>query len=180
MGSRPEAEGVPQTKKIRGILDGMKKGSIKKMAVLMWFCVACTFGMITYLTSQSIEQTTRLTVNTEKNLPPAVVNPLKQQGLNVNTRQMAHVYEFAVLGFFMALAFYFTRYVNAGYLFLKASVSCLALSFIDQLHKIYVPGRHFDSRDMIFDAMGYLLAIIIVLLGNGLITLSKRKRRPGV
>lgn len=175
MGSGSQEERLPETKKIRGILDSMRK-----LAILMWFCAACTFGIITYLTSQSVEQTTQLTVSTEKNLPPAVVNPLKQQGWNVTTRQMAHVYEFSVLGLFMALAFCFTRYVNAGYVFLRASVSCLALSFVDQLHKIYVPGRHFDSRDMIFDAVGYLLAIVIALLGNGLITRLKRKRRTGI
>ena len=34
----------------------------------------------------------------------------------------------------------------------------------DQVHKIFVPGRHFDMIDLGFDAAGYITAMLLVLL----------------
>ena len=41
---------------------------------------------------------------------------------------------------------------------------CAACSVGDQVHKIFVPGRHFDMIDLGFDAAGYITAMLLVLL----------------
>lgn len=44
------------------------------------------------------------------------------------------------------------------------AVSCAAVSFADQYHKLYVPGRHFDKLDLLLDASGYIPAITCVFI----------------
>lgn len=39
----------------------------------------------------------------------------------------------------------------------------------DQVHKIFVPGRHFDVIDLGFDAAGYVTAMLLVLLAAALV-----------
>lgn len=44
---------------------------------------------------------------------------------------------------------------------------CVACSLFDQIHKVFVPGREFDPRDLLFDATGYLLALAVVAFAAG-------------
>ncbi|MCI7409206.1 MAG: hypothetical protein MSS58_03750 [Collinsella sp.] len=37
------------------------------------------------------------------------------------------------------------------------------------MHKIFVPGRHFDMIDLGFDAAGYVVAMLLVLLAAALV-----------
>ncbi len=43
-----------------------------------------------------------------------------------------------------------------------ALLFCLCVSVIDQIIKIYVPGRHFDWVDLPFDAVGYVCGIVVL------------------
>ena len=43
-------------------------------------------------------------------------------------------------------------------------MACAAVSFADQYHKLYVPGRHFDRLDLLLDASGYIPAITCVFI----------------
>ena len=38
---------------------------------------------------------------------------------------------------------------------------CVAVSLADQTVKIFVPGRHFDNGDFLFDVIGYLSGLLI-------------------
>ena len=46
---------------------------------------------------------------------------------------------------------------------------CAVCSVGDQVHKIFVPGRHFDVIDLGFDATGYVVAMLLVLLVSVLV-----------
>ena len=39
---------------------------------------------------------------------------------------------------------------------------CALCSFFDQVHKIYVPDREFDTVDLYYDAAGYVAAVGII------------------
>lgn len=56
-----------------------------------------------------------------------------------------------------------------------AVVICAAYSLFDQTHKLFVPGREFDPTDLVFDAIGYVLAIGVALLVSR--RLIRRSRR---
>ena len=51
---------------------------------------------------------------------------------------------------------------------------CAACSVGDQVHKIFVPGRHFDVIDLGFDAAGYVTAMLLVLLAAALVRYATR------
>ena len=79
-------------------------------------------------------------------------------------RRFAHIAEFGAVGFFSALsavlllAGAFRRRVLVG----GCLVFCMLNSLLDQLHKLFVPGREFDVIDLGLDAIGYVLAISLV------------------
>lgn len=97
-------------------------------------------------------------------------------GLSV--RQQAHVVEFAIMGGVVALnvlawmSRWAHRCSSRGHIriwrtwlmYALTAVSCAAVSFADQYHKLYVPGRHFDKLDLLLDASGYIPAITCVFI----------------
>lgn len=95
---------------------------------------------------------------------PGLHDPDSGELLGIGIRSWAHFVEFGALGLFVALA---TRRAIAPRLERAAGMSlaiCFACSLLDQLHKLFVPARHFDGFDLVMDAFGYGLAILVVFL----------------
>ena len=94
---------------------------------------------------------------------PGVYDPQAGELFGIGIRRWAHVVEFGVLGLFVAMAacrMLRPRLARAA----GASLAiCLACSLLDQCHKLFVPGRHFDGADLVVDAVGYGLAILVVV-----------------
>lgn len=79
-------------------------------------------------------------------------------------RRFAHIIEFGAVGLFAALSAllllgdrFSLHQLAAGCL-----VFCMLNSLLDQLHKLFVPGREFDVIDLGLDAIGYALAISLI------------------
>ena len=79
-------------------------------------------------------------------------------------RRFAHIIEFGAVGLFVALSAllllgdrFSLHQLAAGCL-----VFCMLNSLLDQLHKLFVPGREFDVIDLGLDAIGYTLAISLI------------------
>lgn len=79
-------------------------------------------------------------------------------------RRFAHIIEFGAVGLFAALSAllllgdrFSLHQLAAGCL-----VFCMLNSLLDQLHKLFVPGREFDVIDLGLDAIGYTLAISLI------------------
>ena len=68
-------------------------------------------------------------------------------------RKLAHIVEYFLLGLSMYPAI---RKV------IPSILICLSISILDQVVKIFVPIRHFDITDMPYDALGYVVGIVIV------------------
>ena len=88
-----------------------------------------------------------------------------------NIRRVAHTVEFFFVGLFSAAAA-----ACLGEHILRVRLRCLLVllfcavcSVGDQVHKIFVPGRHFDVVDLGFDAAGYVTAMVLVLLVAALV-----------
>lgn len=97
---------------------------------------------------------------------------------NVTARQWAHVIEFGALGLAAAAMFLAwlaprgTTKRRVVALYITALVFCAGNSVFDQLHKLFVPGREFDVRDLFLDLAGYAMAVsfvfVIYALGKAL------------
>ncbi len=86
--------------------------------------------------------------------------------MGANIRRVAHTVEFFFVGLFASLvAVCLDKRVSPTRLRCVSVLAfCAVCSVGDQVHKIFVPGRHFDVIDLGFDAAGYIAAILLVLL----------------
>lgn len=98
-----------------------------------------------------------------------------------NIRRVAHTVEFFFVGLFSsaAAACLGERILRTRLRCLLVPLFCVVCSVGDQVHKIFVPGRHFDVVDLGFDAAGYIVAMLLVLLVAMLVTsLARRATHP--
>lgn len=86
--------------------------------------------------------------------------------MGANIRRVAHTVEFFFVGLFASLAAACLGECLscARFRYVLALLFCAVCSVGDQVHKIFVPGRHFDMIDLGFDAAGYVTAMLLVLL----------------
>ena len=91
--------------------------------------------------------------------------------VGTNVRRVAHTVEFFFVGLFASVVVVcFSRRPWSVCVLLF----CAACSVGDQVHKIFVPGRHFDVIDLGFDAAGYVTAMLLVLLAAALVRHATR------
>ena len=91
--------------------------------------------------------------------------------MGANIRRVAHTVEFFFVGLFASLAVVcLDKRVSPTRLWRVSVLAfCVVCSVGDQVHKIFVPGRHFDVVDLGFDAAGYIAAMLLVLLAAALV-----------
>lgn len=91
--------------------------------------------------------------------------------MGANIRRVAHTVEFFFVGLFASLvAVCLDKRVPITRLrCVPVLAFCAVCSVGDQVHKIFVPGRHFDMIDLGFDAAGYVVAMLLVLLAAALV-----------
>ena len=91
--------------------------------------------------------------------------------MGANIRRVAHTVEFFFVGLFASAtaACLGECLPCARFRYVVALLFCAVCSVGDQVHKIFVPGRHFDMIDLGFDAAGYIAAMLLVLLAAVLV-----------
>ncbi len=91
--------------------------------------------------------------------------------MGANIRRVAHTVEFFFVGLFASatVACLGECLPCARFRYVLALLFCAVCSVGDQVHKIFVPGRHFDIIDLGFDAAGYVTAMLLVLLAAVLV-----------
>ena len=96
--------------------------------------------------------------------------------VGTNVRRVAHTVEFFFVGLFASVVVVCLsrRPWSACSRCVPVLLFCAACSVGDQVHKIFVPGRHFDVIDLGFDAAGYVTAMLLVLLAAALVRHATR------
>lgn len=91
--------------------------------------------------------------------------------MGANIRRVAHTVEFFFVGLFASatVACLGECLPCARFRYVLTLLFCAVCSVGDQVHKIFVPGRHFDMIDLGFDAAGYVVAMLLVLLAAALV-----------
>lgn len=86
--------------------------------------------------------------------------------VGANVRRVAHTVEFFFVGLFASVIVvcFSRRPWSVCSRCVPVLLFCAACSVGDQVHKIFVPGRHFDMIDLGFVAAGYITAMLLVLL----------------
>ena len=96
------------------------------------------------------------------------------KGIDHPVRKAAHATEYAILGFFATFAW--NKSKNKGYKrFLVPWLFASIYAATDEIHQLFVPGRHGSIWDVLLDSsgavLGVLAALFIVRIG------SKRKEQ---
>lgn len=96
--------------------------------------------------------------------------------VGTNVRRVAHTVEFFFVGLFASVVVVcFSRCPwSVCSRCVPVLLFCAVCSVGDQVHKIFVPGRHFDVIDLGFDAAGYVTAMLLVLLAAVLVRHATR------
>lgn len=96
--------------------------------------------------------------------------------VGTNVRRVAHTVEFFFVGLFASVIVvcFSRRPWSVCSSCVPVLLFCAACSVGDQVHKIFVPGRHFDVIDLGFDAVGYVTAMLLVLLTAALVRHATR------
>lgn len=96
--------------------------------------------------------------------------------VGTNVRRVAHTVEFFFVGLFASVVVvcFFRRPWSVCSRCVPVLLFCAVCSVGDQVHKIFVPGRHFDVIDLGFDAAGYVTAMLLVLLAAALVRYATR------
>lgn len=96
--------------------------------------------------------------------------------VGTNVRRVAHTVEFFFVGLFASVVVgcFSRRPWSVCSRCVPVLLFCAVCSVGDQVHKIFVPGRHFDVIDLGFDAAGYVTAMLLVLLTAALVRHATR------
>ena len=147
--------------------------------ILLIIPLVLVLAGIIYLSRQSVDDTGNMALRVEQALqkivPPTGKGEIGEPtwaGLTI--RQLAHIAEFAALGLAAGFAVpFFARELSVR-TWAGSVALCAVASFLDQVHKLYVPGRHFDGFDLVLDAGGYVVAVTVAHL-----VLTLTSKAPG-
>lgn len=98
----------------------------------------------------------------------------------VPVRRLGHAGEFFAFGISasMLVIAWSSHKSTIRSMVLVAFGLCMTASLFDQVHKIFVPVRHFDWKDLPFDALGYALAIALTFACCALARALFKRLRP--
>lgn len=133
----------------------------RKPLVISLVFVLITLCILFYLTLQAPDDT--VTFSEKVGHLPVVEDFLNwvSRFVDWSVRQWAHIFEFLIIGMCVSI-FYACAMTNIGTMMVLALLTCVCISLCDQTVRIFIAGRHFDSFDLVLDALGYVSAIGIV------------------
>lgn len=127
----------------------MKSNRVKQIVLVILLLLSVS--LIVFLTTQSSEDTSRLT--------ESLRSRLSLLGLDISFHQLrsfVHLPEFFVIGFLLELLF-----ISVKKKHVFAIITGFILSTADECLRIFVPRREFDFFDLMRDYAGVLLGVVL-------------------
>lgn len=133
------------------------KRSKKAAAVVFWILTAAVMVVIFWFSSENGDDSKEISENVLAVIIEYLGNIVSHNVL----RKIAHFTEYAVLGFCMSGAIYFTFSKNRFYVPL---IPCVLYAVSDEIHQYFVPERACRIFDVFVDSCGSSVGILIFLL----------------
>ena len=148
----------------------------RKPLIISLVFVLITLCILFYLTFQTPDDTVALSERVGH--LPVVDDFLNWVGAFVDwsVRQWAHIFEFLIIGMCVSI-FYAFATKNIGTMLVLTVLTCMCISLCDQSVRIFIAGRHFDSYDLVLDAIGYVSAIMVVSICRGIYRLVVNREK---
>ncbi len=137
-------------------MKSIERNSILKK-IISYVFVLLAVGGIFYLTIMKLDTTVELS----ESFRSVLIAVSERLGFDVsaewwntstNIRLIGHVIEYFILGLITGIVIKRKAF---------GLIICIAISFVDQIVKIYVPARHFDKGDIPFDIIGFCSGLAI-------------------
>lgn len=147
----------------------------RKLLVISLVFVLITLCILFYLTLQAPDDT--VTFSEKVGHLPVVEDFLNwvSRFVDWSVRQWAHVFEFLIIGICVSI-FYAFAAKKIWLMMALALLTCVCISLCDQSVRIFIVGRHFDSFDLVLDAIGYVGAIVVVSICRGIYRLVVNRK----
>lgn len=135
-----------------------------QLAILLWVLALGWLAICSFLSSQTGEETGELSTAIAR----WIVNALgrsesKVIALNRALRKIAHVGCFFVLTSLMCAAAAAT-FPSRTYACIWPLLPCVAFSFLDEIRKANIPGRHCSIPEACLNALGCILGCLAVCI----------------
>ena len=118
--------------------------------------ILVVIGLIFYLTTQSPHDTRQLSDGMQIYLLSMIPDSTARWTYDLHWfRTLLHVPLYFLLGIAAGLA---------RPRFWQAAVICSVIALADEILKIYLPTREFQAIDLVFDAIGFLIGITLVII----------------
>lgn len=147
-----------------------------RISIISFVLILLTLTGLLYLMLQSSTDTNALSEKVRHfSIVESFLNGVSSY-VSWSVRQWAHVFEFLLVGIVISI-FYAIRTNHVWKMFVLALGTCVVISICDQSTRIFINGRHFDSFDLILDALGYISAIIVMSVCRRIYSFCIYKRK---
>ena len=151
----------------------MKKGR-KIYMLISWILVLICMGIIFSLSAQIAEESQDLSDSFIRNLFEFLGIELKSDFV----RTIAHMLEFMGLSLLIFNAVYSTWNLKLTPIISFVGTSLYAIT--DEIHQIFVPGRAFQTSDILVDSIGALIGVIVsFVILKIILSIKKRGNKNG-
>lgn len=159
-------------------INNMKTISLKRKAA---FCILCLltalwmtviFGFSSAESKESTKHSSGITENVIKTIAPDYEEMPTYKSTHIQktvvtaVRKSAHIFSYALLGVLTYLACGVLVWLP-GRIVKPAFISvpfCILYGISDEIHQVYVPGRHGSVVDVVIDTAGILLGTVLAAL----------------
>lgn len=136
----------------------------RQRKILSWTAVGLWMALIFYLSHQSGESSSDLSIGVMK-IVLSVITFVIPTDFDVNQfhlfiRKSAHFFAYFILGVLVINALKRDdsfRWMEFGY----AVIICVVYAMLDEFHQTFIPGRSGEVRDVIIDGFGSLCGIAV-------------------
>lgn len=137
----------------------VQPSAIKK--TILWALVGGIYALICYLSFQTGEETTQLSSFIASFLENLTgMSPEQALALAQGLRKAAHMIEFGALTAALYPAIRVTAPRNL-WLWVVSLALCIALAIFSEVFKVFIPGRHLDFGEMMFNLLGCAVGILL-------------------
>lgn len=135
----------------------------KLIEILAWIPVVAIVVFIFYMSSQDGDASIATSLSVSEKITGKDETYFAMDQLNMVVRDFAHLFEYAVLSFFVGVAVRvngFTGKIRCIYMVLFGEV----ITFLDEFYQIFVPLRYGDWQDIFIDSVGVILVAVLSYL----------------
>jgi VanZ family protein len=131
------------------------------LAVIIWMAAIFFVTQLPYFTGKNTEEVIQKVVVTEHNTiqnTPSADHP-NINVLNIIVRKTTHIVVFGILAFLL-----FKALESFQFAYILSWTITVLYAITDEWHQSFMPGRVAAYQDVLFDSVGALIALLILVL----------------